>query len=54
MKAIVCTKYGCPEVLELQEVPTPTPKNHEVLIRTIATTVTSGDARVRSLNVPSV
>lgn len=52
MKAIVCQRYGPPEVLQCREVPKPHPRDHEVLIRIRATTVTSADCRVRGLDMP--
>lgn len=51
MKAVICTKYGPPEVLQIQDVPKPTPKNNEILVRIIASAVNSGDVRVRGLAV---
>src|SRR5690348_12138651 len=52
MKAIVYTHYGPPDVLQLKEVAKPIPKDHEVLIRIYATTVTTADCELRSLHLP--
>jgi len=49
MKAIVCAKYGAPEVLQLQDVPKPTPGRNEVLIKIHASTAHVGDTKIRSL-----
>ena len=52
MLAFSYKKYGAPSVLEKIELPTPTPKPNEVLIRIYATTVSAGDWRARSLTMP--
>jgi NADPH:quinone reductase-like Zn-dependent oxidoreductase len=51
MKAMVYNEYGAPSVLKLQEVDKPVPKINEMLIKMHAATVSSGDARLRALNV---
>jgi len=52
MKAVICKRYGPPEVLQLMEVAKPVPRDNEVLIKVYATTCHIGDVRVRSFNVP--
>lgn len=53
MLAAVQTAYGGPQVVVIREVPKPVPKAGEVLVRVAASTVTSGDARLRAFSVPA-
>lgn len=54
MKAVVCTKYGAPEVLQLRDLEQPIPKSEEILVKIIAASVTASDCIVRSLNMPTL
>jgi NADPH:quinone reductase-like Zn-dependent oxidoreductase len=52
MKAVVCTRYGPPEVLQVTTLERPVPGNKEVLIKVHATTVAIADYRIRSFTIP--
>jgi NADPH:quinone reductase-like Zn-dependent oxidoreductase len=46
MKAVICPKYGNPEVLQVKEIDKPVPKDDEDLVKVITSTVTKGDCRI--------
>ena len=52
MKAITSRQYGSPGVLKIEDIEKPVPKDDEILVKVSSTAVTSGDARIRGLNVP--
>ena len=52
MTALICERYGGPDVLKFAQLARPAPKRGEVLARVVASSITSGDRRVRSLDVP--
>jgi NADPH:quinone reductase-like Zn-dependent oxidoreductase len=52
MRAIICAKYGPPEVLQIGQINKPIPKNNEVLIKVHATSVTNSDIFIRGSKVP--
>lgn len=47
MKAVYCTQYGSPEVLEIREIDKPTPKENELLIQVVSASITTADTMIR-------
>jgi NADPH:quinone reductase-like Zn-dependent oxidoreductase len=54
MKAAICTQYGSPEVITIQDIPKPSPKKQQMLVKVMATAVNSGDVRTRSLDAKGI
>ncbi|WP_316359177.1 NAD(P)-dependent alcohol dehydrogenase [Devosia sp.] len=53
MKTAVQTAYGAPSVVVIRDTPKPVPNDNEVLVKVMATTVTSGDSRMRAFRIPA-
>lgn len=53
MKTALQTEYGAPSVVVIADTAKPVPKDNEVLVRVMATTVTSGDSRMRAFRIPA-
>ena len=51
MKAVICPQYGPPEVLVIKDIPKPSPKKNEVLVKIVASSLNTGDVRIRGLRV---
>lgn len=54
MRAAVYTTYGPPDVVTIRDVPRPTIKPNQVLVRIHAAAITTGDARIRAWDIPSI
>ena len=52
MKAVICTKYGPPEVLQLKEIEKPIPRKNEICIKVFTTSVSASDCIIRGFKVP--
>ena len=52
MKAAIVTRYGAPDVVQIRDIPTPRAKPGQVVVRQRATSLNSGDARIRAANMP--